>query len=102
MVHFFNLAWDQSDKFVKIYLTDIPNVQTKTDLVNDFEFKVDLKTVRFVAKNLNGKNYVFEIHELADKITPEKCEFKVKSGKSALNLIHPWVSPSVKFYFQTW
>jgi len=60
----------------------LQNVQAKKDLNNDFEFKTDLKTVHFVAKNLNGKNYVFDINELADKITPEKSEFKVKSGKS--------------------
>ena len=78
-------AWDQSENFVKIYLTDLKNVQSLADLDNDFEFKVTNKSVHFVAKNLDGRNCVFEIKETAGKLNPEKSEFKVKSSKIKLH-----------------
>ena len=74
----FSIAWDQSDKFVKIYLTDLKNVQSLSP--EDFEFEAKTSSVYFVAKNLNGRNCIFEVKELASKINPEKSEYKVKSG----------------------
>ena len=38
--------------------------------------------MHFVAKNLSGRNCIFEVKELASKINPETSEFKVKSGES--------------------
>ena len=62
-------------------MTDLKNVQSLADLDNDFEFKVTNKSVHFVAKNLDGRNCVFEIKETAGKLNPEKSEFKVKTSK---------------------
>ena len=76
---FVSLAWDQSDKFVKVYLTDLKNVQSLAK--DDFEFSAESSSVHFVAKSLNGRNCIFDIKELAYKINPEKSEYRVKTGK---------------------
>jgi len=71
-----NYSWDQSDKFVKFYLTGLPGVK---DLPND-SFVQDLTatSVKFKVCNLSGKNHVFEIAQLPHSIVPEKSHYKVK------------------------
>lgn len=81
-----NYSWDQSDKYVKIYLTDLKNVQSLTDLKSDFVFEPKTTSIQFTAKNLNGRNCIFAIKELAKKINPESSEFKVKTDMVVLML----------------
>jgi len=71
-------SWDQSDKFVKFYLTNLKNVQ---DLPQPDGFEKDFfpKSVKLRICNLSGKNHVFEIKELAHEINVEKSYYKVKS-----------------------
>ena len=67
-------------------MTDLKNVQSLTDLSNDFEFQITAKSVHFVVKNLDGRNCVFDIKETAAKMNPEKSEFKVKTSKYSVDL----------------
>lgn len=71
-----NYSWDQSDKFVKFYLTGLPGVK---DLPNEsFVQELSATSVKFKVCNLSGKNHVFEIAQLPHSILPEKSHFKVK------------------------
>jgi len=68
-------AWDQSDKFVKIYLSDLKGVQdlASTDIIVTSSQQMHTLTV----KNLNGKNYVFTVPKLLYDVT--SVTYKVKS-----------------------
>ena len=71
-------AWDQSDKFVKVYLTGLEGVDEAEDrIVKEF----DAKSVEVKVPDLSGKNPVFAVKELYSKIDPEKSYVKVKSGE---------------------
>ena len=72
-----NYAWDESDKFVKIYLT-LPKIETlPADQIihhfggNNFDVFVN---------NLEGKNYSIEMKSLRDEIVPESSSVKQKTG----------------------
>ncbi|PAV88187.1 hypothetical protein WR25_24818 [Diploscapter pachys] len=72
-----NYAWDESDKFVKIYLT-LPKIETlpADQIIHNFggnNFDV------FV-NNLEGKNYSIEMKSLRDEIVPESSSVKQKTG----------------------
>ena len=41
-----NYSWDQSEKYVKIYLTDLKNVQSLTDLKKDFVFEPKTSSIQ--------------------------------------------------------
>lgn len=71
-------SWDQSDKFVKFYLTNLKNVQALPQ-PDGFQSSFQRKAVNFRICNLSGKNHVFEIKELAHAINVDKCYYKVKS-----------------------
>jgi len=71
-------SWDQSDKFVKFYLTNLKNVQELTQ-PDGFEKTFLSRSVKLRVCNLSGKNHVFEIKELAHEIDVEKSYYKVKS-----------------------
>jgi len=71
-------SWDQSDKFVKFYLTNLKNVQELSQL-DGFEKNFMPRSVMLRVCNLSGKNHVFEIKELAHAINAEKSFYKVKS-----------------------
>jgi len=76
-VPFKNYSWDQSDKYVKFYLTGLNGVKEldNENLVPDFtQTSAKLKVC-----NLAGKNHIFEIIQLPHKILPDKSHFKVKS-----------------------
>lgn len=71
-------SWDQSDKFVKFYLTNLKNVQDLPQ-PDGFEKSFLSRSVKLRVCNLSGKNHVFEIKELAHEIDVEKSYYKVKS-----------------------
>jgi len=71
-------SWDQSDKFVKFYLTSLKNVQ-ELPQPDGFEKSFMSRSVMLRVCNLSGKNHVFEIKELAHEINAEKSYYKVKS-----------------------
>ena len=80
-------AWDQSDKFVKIYLTGLAGIEgTPTEAIAcNFEDNA----VAFKASNVNGRNLVFNIKELAHKSIGSKSYHKVKKGKKVIVSAQP-------------
>merc|ERR1712018_543204 len=78
-------SWDQSDKFVKFYLTNLKNVQNLQQ-PDGFQSSFHSKAVNFRVCNLSGKNHVFEIKELAHEIDPEKSTYKIKTDMVVIML----------------
>jgi len=73
-----NYSWDQSDKFVKFYLTNLKNVQSlpyPDGFVNSFTTRSAMLRIC----NLAGKNHVFEIKQLACDVDAAKSYYKVKT-----------------------
>jgi len=77
-------SWDQSDKYVKIYLTNLKNVESlsKEDVKTDFK----TSSVNVRVENLDGKNHVFNIKTTCCDINPEKSHFKIKSDMVSIFL----------------
>lgn len=70
-------GWDQSDKFVKIYIT-LPGVETlpKEKITSMFTSQ----SVNVVVHELDGKNHQFKIIKLCHNIVAGESYVKVKSG----------------------
>ncbi|XP_076436372.1 calcyclin-binding protein-like [Babylonia areolata] len=68
-------AWDQSDKFMKLYVT-LKGVQSldKTAIASEFT----QQSVKVEVKGLNGKNSELCITRLAEQIDPDASYHKVK------------------------
>lgn len=76
-------AWDQSDKFIKIFVTLNDVQQVPEDNVN-VEFTGNSFNV--MVSNLNNKDYVFTVNHLLNEIDPAKSYRKVKSDMVAIYL----------------
>jgi len=75
-------AWDQSDKFVKLYVT-IPGVELSPENVKcDFQ----LKSFELNAKNINGTDYQLIVKGLLHQINVANSHFKVKKDTVLLML----------------
>ncbi len=72
-------SWDQSDKFVKVYLTGLAGVQELPKEAVTNEFTPTSAKVRVAG--LNGKNPAFNVKELNQKINPDASYVKIKSGE---------------------
>lgn len=72
-----NYSWDQSDKFVKFYISNLKNVRALSP--EAIVTNMTSKSVNVKVCNLDGKNHVFEIKELCDEIVPENSSVKVKT-----------------------
>ncbi|KAB7503293.1 Calcyclin-binding protein [Armadillidium nasatum] len=85
-------AWDQSDKFLKLYITlnDVHNLN-KENIVCDFE----KQGLSFKVKELEGKNHELNIARTAYPILPDKSYFKVKSDMVVIFAAKS--NPSVKW-----
>nr|XP_033772211.1 calcyclin-binding protein isoform X2 [Geotrypetes seraphini] len=75
MVKINNYGWDQSDKFVKIYITlngvhQIPAENTQVSFTE--------RSFELLVKNLNGKNYSLTVNNLLKPISLEGSSRKVK------------------------
>lgn len=71
-----NYCWDQSNKFVKLYIT-LNNVQnlTKESVACNFTNRsLDLRVL-----NLENRNYQLPINNLCEEIIPEESYVKVKN-----------------------
>lgn len=70
-------GWDQSDKFVKIYIT-LPGVESlpKEKVTSKFT----KNSVEIVAHELDGKNHQLKILKLCHNIVVEESYVKVKTG----------------------
>ncbi|XP_073449523.1 calcyclin-binding protein [Aquarana catesbeiana] len=78
-----NYGWDQSDKFVKLYITlkDVQNIPADNVQVQFTERSFDL-----LVKDLNGKNHTMTINNLLKPIAPENSSRKVKTDTVLLML----------------
>lgn len=71
-------GWDESDKFCKIYITslkDLNKVKEEDVKCNFTETTFDLRI-----NNLNGVTYTLNISNLLKEIDPQASSVKVKSG----------------------
>ncbi|XP_075364001.1 LOW QUALITY PROTEIN: calcyclin-binding protein [Mycteria americana] len=71
-----NYGWDQSDKFIKIYisLNGVQKLPAENVQVNFTERSFDL-----LVKNLNGKNYTMTFNNLLKPISVEDSSRKIKT-----------------------
>jgi len=77
-------AWDQSDKFVKLYVSNLNGI---SDLPED-QIKCTFETRGFMLQiqNLNNVNYTFKLQRLLHEIIGEQSSFKVKKDSVVLML----------------
>ncbi|XP_050297237.1 calcyclin-binding protein isoform X2 [Anthonomus grandis grandis] len=77
-----NYAWDQSQKFLKFYIT-LPKVNTvpAENITCDFQEK----SLELKVKNLENKDYVFRVTQLLNSIEPKNSTFKVKNDLILIN-----------------
>lgn len=76
-------AWDQSSKFVKIYIT-LPEVETLPE--GNVSSKFTSNSLELKVLGLKGKNYQFQMVNLLHPIVPESSSVKVKTGKLSILL----------------
>lgn len=72
------LAWDQSSKFVKFYVT-VPSVEKIAS--ENISCTFTNKSLKLKVHELENKDYVFTINNLLKDINPEASNWKVKTGK---------------------
>jgi len=75
-------GWDQSDKFVKIYITSLNDVDKVKE--SDVVCKFTDRSVDLTIKNLNKVNYKLAFNNLLHDIVPEASYFKCKSDMIAV------------------
>uniref|UniRef100_H2ZZ02 Calcyclin-binding protein n=1 Tax=Latimeria chalumnae TaxID=7897 RepID=H2ZZ02_LATCH len=71
-----NYGWDQSDKFVKIYITLTGVHQIP---VENVQVQFTERSFNLLVKDLNGKNYSMLVNNLLNPITVEGSSRKVKT-----------------------
>jgi len=78
-----NYGWDESPKFVKLYIT-IPNVEKLTEE----QVKCDFTNISFkcVLNNHNGKNHMLQVVKLANTIVPSSSTCRIKHGNVVIAL----------------
>lgn len=78
-----NYGWDESSKFVKLYIT-LPNI----DKLTNEQVTCDFTSTSFkcVVNNHNGKNHMLQVVKLAGSIVPSSSTCKVKSGNVIIAL----------------
>ncbi|XP_072386923.1 calcyclin-binding protein [Diabrotica undecimpunctata] len=77
-----NYAWDQSEKYVKFYIT-LKNVQSVPAENVTCEFTA--KTVSLTVKDLDNKDHIWQIKNLLKNIDPAKSTWKVKTDMVLIN-----------------
>ncbi|XP_075038274.1 calcyclin-binding protein [Mixophyes fleayi] len=71
-----NYGWDQSDKFVKIYIT-LNGVQHIP--AENVQIQFTERSFELLVKDLNGKNHTMIVNNLLKPISPENSSRKVKT-----------------------
>ncbi|XP_066250933.1 calcyclin-binding protein [Euwallacea similis] len=77
-----NYAWDQSQKFVKFYIT-LPKVNTVP--AENVQCNFQEKSLELIVKNLENKDYVFKVTQLLYSIDPKSSTYKVKNDLILIN-----------------
>jgi len=85
-----NYAWDQSDKFVKLFIT-VKGAHTSDKISCQF----DKRGVEMKVAELDGKNYKFTLSNLCELLDTDKSHWKVKTDMVVVYLAK--ASPN-----QTW
>jgi len=70
-------SWDQSDKFIKVYLTNLPGLASLNKDNIQLEFTEQSVSVR--VEDLGGKDFSFAIKQTAYPVNPASSHHKVKS-----------------------
>lgn len=78
LIFYIILAWDQTNKFVKFYVTlknvhNIPAENVRCDFTH--------KNLELKVSNLENKDYIFKLNSLLKSIEPEQSNWKIKTGK---------------------
>ena len=85
-------GWDQTDKLVKIYISDIPGLDTAQGSQVVAEFTNSSVNVK--VNDLNNRNYNFSITELAGNIIPDSSKAVLKRGSIIVTMTktitNPW------------
>lgn len=72
-----NYSWDQSEKFVKLYLTNLKGIDQLSQ--DDIAIQYTKESVKVRILNLAGKTHLFNINKTCLQINPDKSYHKVKS-----------------------
>lgn len=73
-----NYSWDQSDAFIKVYLTGLDGAKEVDQ--SQYEFKPESSSIFFKINDFKGKNMIFNIKELSSNLNVEKSYYKAKTG----------------------
>lgn len=76
-------GWDQSDKYVKVFVT-LKNAHTVAK--EDVFCNLTDKSMELHVKNLDNKDYSLIINKLLEPINVEACHWKQKTGRSILTI----------------
>lgn len=79
-----NYAWDQSNKYMKIYI-DLKNVHRlpKEKIICNFE----AKSMNLTVCDLDNRNYRFGVKRLAGTIVPSESFFKIKTDSLVIMMM---------------
>lgn len=78
-----NYAWDQSEKFVKLFVT-ISNVHTLPE--GNVHCDFDTRSVELTVKGLENRNYSFTIKNLLENIDTASSKWKLKKDMVVIML----------------
>ncbi|CAH1119316.1 unnamed protein product [Phaedon cochleariae] len=77
-----NYGWDQSNKFIKFYVT-LKDVQTIAP--ENIKCEFTSKSLELVVENMESKNYILKINHLLKTIDPSQSDWKVKKDMVIIN-----------------
>lgn len=78
-------AWDQSDKFVKIFIT-LDGIQTVENAEQNVVAEINEKSLIVTIRNFKDKDYSFTVNNLLQEIVVDKSYRKVKTDMIAIYL----------------
>ncbi|XP_044754501.1 calcyclin-binding protein-like [Coccinella septempunctata] len=90
-----NYAWDQSPKYVKFFLTLKKVHQLDSE---DIKCQFGSDYLSLTVKNLENKDYFFDVQKLLHPVVPEKSYWRVKSDTIVIFLVK---SSALKWPFLT-
>ncbi|XP_017781845.1 PREDICTED: calcyclin-binding protein [Nicrophorus vespilloides] len=78
-----NYAWDQSNKFVKFYVT-VKNVHSIP--AENVSCTFTAKSLEMQVKDLDNKDYIMNINNLLYPVNPENSTWKIKTDTVVINV----------------
>ena len=88
-------GWDQTDKLVKVYISDIPGLDAAEESQVVAEFTNSSVNVK--VNDLNNRNYNFFISELAGNIKPDSSKAVLKRGSIIVTMTKTITNPWEEF-----